>query len=69
MRVLIIFLGILFVLTSTSCATRVVSHPRKVTIVKRPANYKLVRVKGKKYYMWNGRYYKKTKRGYIVVKI
>ncbi len=59
----------LFILTSTSCATSVVSKPQKVVVVKRPAKYKVVRVKGKKYYVWNGRYHRKTRKGYVVVKL
>lgn len=59
----------LCILTSTSCATRVVNQPEKVVVVKRPVKYKVVRIKGKKYYRWNGQYHRKTKRGYVVVKL
>ncbi len=68
MRVLIIIFGILSMLTTTSCATRVVNQPEKVVVVKRPTKYKVVHIKGKKYYMWNGHYHRKTKRGYVLVK-
>ncbi|QLG47174.1 hypothetical protein HYG79_00720 [Costertonia aggregata] len=55
----------------SSCARRVVtSVPANVTIVKnRPANYKIVRVKGKRYYFWNGKHYRKTRRGYVFVRV
>ncbi|HAO15848.1 MAG TPA: hypothetical protein DDE71_09875 [Tenacibaculum sp.] len=61
MRSLLIILIMLFGFLTTSCSQRVV--------VKRPAKYKVVRVKGKKYYFWKGRYHKRTSRGYVVVKI
>jgi len=70
MRHLIVMLGILLLLGSTSCATstRVVHQPKKVVVVKRPAKYKVVRVKGKRYYYWNGRYHKRTRKGFVLVK-
>ncbi len=69
MRTLLIIIGFIFTLSLTSCATRVVATPAKVTVVKRPAKYKVVKVKGNRYYVWNGRYHKKTRRGYVVVRI
>ncbi|WP_435261898.1 DUF6515 family protein [Tenacibaculum sp. nBUS_03] len=72
MRSLLIIIGLVFTVLTTSCAPRVVvKKPRtkKVVVVKRPAKYKIVRIKGKKYYFWNGRYHRKTSRGYIVVRI
>ena len=56
----------------TSCATRVVTRPapKTVTVVKvAPRGHKVVYVKGKKYYKWNGKHYRKTRRGYVVVRI
>ncbi len=57
----------------TSCATRVVTSApaptTKVVIVKKaPVNHRVVVVKGKKYYKWNGKHYRKTNRGYVLVK-
>ncbi len=71
MRVLLMVLMMSFCLMSTSCARRVVvKQPnKKVVIVKRPAKYKVVRVNGRKYYVWNGRYHRKTSRGYVVVRV
>ncbi|MEM9680109.1 MAG: DUF6515 family protein, partial [Bacteroidota bacterium] len=41
-----------------------------VTVVKTlPRHYKVVRVNGKRYYFWNGRHYKKTRNGYVVVRV
>ena len=58
-------------LSVSSCATRVVTRPNTtVTVIKTPPkNYKIVRVNGKRYYFWNGTHYKKTRRGYIVVRV
>lgn len=59
-------------LTMTSCATRVVhrSNSNKVVVVKTPPkNHKVVVVKGQRYYSWNGNHYKKTTRGYVMVRI
>ncbi|MEP1489092.1 MAG: DUF6515 family protein [Algibacter sp.] len=66
----IILLFVLSMFFMSSCATRVVSRPATVTIVKTPPrHYKIVNVKGKRYYFWNGKHYKKTKRGYVVVRV
>lgn len=58
----------------SSCATRVVTTtpaPRTnvVVVKKAPRNHKVVVVKGKRYYTWNGKYYTKTRRGYVVTRI
>lgn len=58
-------------LATTSCATRVVTRPAAttVTVVKtRPENYKIVKVRGKRYYTWNGNHYRKTRNGYVIVR-
>jgi len=70
MRILIVLLSVFLTINLSSCATRVVSQPNSVTIVKaRPVNYKIVRVQGKHYYFWNGNHYRKTRRGYVVVRL
>lgn len=57
-------------LSLSSCATRVIARPNTVTVIKTPPkNYKIVKVKGKRYYFWNGTHYKKTRRGYVVVRV
>ena len=54
----------------SSCATRVVTRPTTVTVVKKaPRHYKVVKVKGKRYYFWNGNHYKKTRKGYVIVRV
>lgn len=59
--------------TLTSCATRVVTTTRpanKVVVVKTPPKgHRIVRVNGQRYYYWNNTYYRKTSRGYTVVRI
>ncbi len=70
MRTLLLILGFVFTLTFTSCASRVVVRPQATTVVKvAPKHHKIVVVKGKRYYFWNGKHYRKTKRGYVFVKV
>ncbi|WP_299223673.1 DUF6515 family protein [uncultured Psychroserpens sp.] len=65
-----IFLIAICFLSLNSCATRVITKPNTVTVIKTPPkNYKIVRVNGKRYYFWNGKHYKKTRRGYVVALI
>jgi YHS domain-containing protein len=68
MKTFAILISACCIISFSSCATRVVSQPNSVTIVKtRPANYKMVTVHGKRYYFWNGNHYRKTRRGYVIV--
>ena len=70
MRTLIIIVGFIFTITLSSCATRVAVRPTHVKVIKvAPKNHKIVVVKGKRYYYWNGRHYKKTGKGYVIVKV
>lgn len=71
MRYLIYTLVFVFALGFSSCASRVVvKQPASVTVVKKlPRQYKVVKVKGKRYYYFNGNHYRKTRRGYIVVRV
>lgn len=70
MRTLLIVLSLFFAVSLTSCATRVVTRPANVVVVKTPPkHYKIVKVKGHRYYFWNGKHYKKTRRGYVLVKV
>jgi len=69
MKTLLYLLSLVFTLSLNSCVVHTRTAPAQVTIVKRPATYKVVRVKGKRYYTWNGRYHKKTRNGYVVVRI
>jgi hypothetical protein len=67
--VLVLFISC-FIFSISSCAPRIVRAPKTkvVYVKKRPANYTVVSVKGKRYYKWNGKNYRKTKKGYIVVR-
>lgn len=70
MKTLLIIFGLIFILTFTSCATRTVVQTPKYTVVKvAPKHHKIVIIKGKRYYFWNERHYKKTRRGFVVVKV
>lgn len=71
MRYLVYTLVLVFALGTTSCARRVVvKQPTTVTVVKKlPRQYKVVRVKGKRYYYFNGKHYRKTRNGYVVVRV
>lgn len=70
MRTSVFILSLMLVLSISSCATHVVSRPADLVIVKTPPkHYKIVKVKGQRYYFWNGRHYKKTKRGFVVVRV
>ena len=54
-----------------SCARSVVVTPStQVTVVKTaPKNHQIVVVRGQRYYTWNGKHYKKTRQGYVLVRI
>lgn len=70
MRTLFIVIGFIFALSLTSCASRVVVRPQTTTVIKvAPKHHKIVVIKGKRYYYWNGKHYRKTKRGYVFVKV
>jgi hypothetical protein len=71
MRYVVYTLVFVFALSISSCAKRVVvAQPTSVVIVKKlPRQYKVVRIKGKRYYYFNGKHYRKTRRGYIVVRV
>jgi hypothetical protein len=71
MRFLVYTLFFVFTLSLSSCARRVVvTQPASITIVKKlPKQYKVVRVKRKRYYFFNGKHYRKTRNGYVVVKV
>jgi len=71
MRHLLLIIGFAFAMTFTSCATRVaVRATPNVKVVKvAPKHHKVVMVKGKRYYYWNGRHHKRTAKGYVVVKV
>ncbi len=70
MRTLLIIVGFILTLSFTSCARRVVVKTPNTTVVRvAPKHHKIVVVKGKRYYYWNGRHYRKTRKGYVFVKV
>lgn len=70
MRTFVVILTLLLTLNLSSCATRVVTRPGNVTIIKTPPrHYKIVKINSKPYYFWNGKHYKKTRRGFVFVKV
>ena len=63
---------VLFIVCSTSCVTRTQRKPiqRTTTIIRvAPKGHKVVYVKGNKYYKWNNKHYRKTRRGFVVVRL
>ncbi|WP_460220475.1 DUF6515 family protein [Psychroserpens sp. MEBiC05023] len=70
MRTLLFIFSAVYLMSLSSCATRVVTRPANVTVIKTPPkHYKIVKVKGKHYYFWNGNHYRKTRKGYVVVRV
>lgn len=64
----LIALGII-ILSFTSCATRT-APPQRITVVKTaPRNHKVVKIKDNRYYKWNNTHYRKTRKGYVVVRL
>jgi len=68
--VLILF-GSAMLLLGNSCVvhTRPATQSRTVIIKKAPRNHKIVVIKGKRYYTWGGKHYKKTRKGYVVTRV
>ena len=71
MRTYFLIFGIVILFSATSCVSRVAVRPaHTITIVKvAPKHHKIVIVKGKRYYFWNGKHYRKTKKGYVFVRV
>jgi len=70
MRTLLIIIGFVFAITFTSCATRIAVQSPNVKLVKvAQKHHKIVVIKGKRYYFLNGRHYRKTKKGFVIVRI
>lgn len=67
-------LVLVFVFSLQSCVVHTKpahNHQKtKVVYVKHaPKNHKIIVVKGKRCYFWNGKHHRKTRKGYIVVKV
>lgn len=67
-----LFLFVIVVFALTSCVTRVVTttpSSHVVVVHKAPRNHKIVVVNGHRYYRWGGNHYRKTNKGYVLVKM
>lgn len=71
MKRILVITFLMVALGFQSCAVRVVerSQPNVVVIQKAPRNHRVVVIKNKRYYTWGGRYYRKTRRGYVRVRV
>ncbi len=67
--VLILF-GSMLLILGNSCVvhTKPTAQSRTI-VVKAPRNHKIVVIKGKRYYTWGGKHYKKTRKGYIITRV
>ncbi len=72
-RIILSLVILVFAFSLQSCVvhTRPAHHkPTKVVYVKHaPKKHKIVVVKGKRYYYWNGKHHRKTKKGFVVVSV
>jgi len=73
MKTFIYTIAFIFITISfTSCVSRAHRKPAYKTakIVKvAPKGHKIIYVKGQKYYKWSNKHYKKTNRGFVVVRM
>jgi len=69
-KLIIIMFGCALLLFGNSCVVHSRPAQSKTVVVKKaPRNHRVVVVKGKRYYTWGGKHYKKTRKGYVVVRI
>ncbi|WP_408670366.1 DUF6515 family protein [Lutibacter sp.] len=69
MRLFYFTLLFLFSISFSSCVTTVRTTPSKIVVIKKlPKTHKVVYIKGHRYYKWNGKHYRKTKKGYVIVR-
>ncbi len=69
-RLILISTILVFVLIQSCVVHTKPAHKTKIIYVKKaPRNHKIVVVKGKKYYYFNGKHHRKTKRGFMVVRV
>ncbi|GAA4967242.1 hypothetical protein [Algibacter aquimarinus] len=70
MRTFVILISAFCMISLSSCATRVVTRSTNATLIKTaPRHYKIVTVKGKRYYFWNGNHYRKTRKGFVITRV
>ena len=69
-KLLIVLFGCALLLVGNSCVVHTrPARTHTVVVKKAPRNHKVVVIKGHRYYTWNGKYYKKTRNGYVIVKV
>ena len=60
----------IFSVAISSCATTVYTKPAKVVEIKKlPKHHKVVYIKGHRYFKWNAKHYRKTNRGYLLIRV
>jgi hypothetical protein len=70
MRTTFISIVLLMFFTSSCVATFGPRPTPGVIVIKsRPLQYKIVKVKGKKYYYWNENHYRRVRGGYVLIRI
>lgn len=72
MKTFFIGLMMIFTLSTFNSCVVAIGHrpPQGVVVVKtKPAHYKIVKVKGKRYYHWNNNHYQRVRGGYIMVRL
>ena len=68
-KFIIILFGSALLLLGNSCVVHTrPAYSQTVVIKKAPKHHKVVVIKGKRYYTWDGKRYRKTRRGYVFVK-
>lgn len=72
MKTFFILLMMVFTLSTTSSCIVHLGHrpPADVMVIKtKPDHYKVVKVKGKKYYHWNNNHHQRVRGGYIMIRL
>ena len=69
-KLVVIVFGCAMLLLGNSCIVHTRPVATKTVVIKKaPRHHKVVVVKGKRYYAWGGKHYRKTNRGYVYVRI
>ena len=69
-KLLIILFGSTILLLGNSCVVHTKPVRTQTVVVKKaPGHHKVIVIKGKRYYTWGGKHYKKTRKGYVIVKV
>jgi len=69
-KLIIVLFGCALLLVGNSCVVHSRPAQSNVVVVKKaPKYHKVVVVKGKRYYTWGGKHYRKTRKGFVYVRI